>query len=288
MKMKKIIFLALFFLLVPFKTQAFSLSPTKIDLTIDAGEKQILEIKIKNNEKESAIFHPVVMGAEQTEFGTLVFVSGKSETESWATTKVSNFILQPGQEQTVQFLVDVPDGSYPGSYYLGLGASQESTSRSEVNLSGRLFTVVNIKVSGTANEELVLNNWKSTKMFWFSPEWKFNAEVENKGNVELPLKGSVVVYSLFGKKLVEKDLPMGNKIIPGTKRFFVWDAKLSKVDIFKPGIFRANLMLQYGLTGQKITASTTLWYFYPPTLFVIIAVPMIVVLVFLAKKIFSH
>lgn len=288
MKMKKIIFLALFFLLVPFKTQAFSLSPTKIDLTIDAGEKQILEIKIKNNEKESAIFHPVVMGAEQTEFGTLVFVSGKSETESWATTKVSNFILQPGQEQTVQFLVDVPDGSYPGSYYLGLGASQESTSRSEVNLSGRLFTVVNIKVSGTANEELVLNNWKSTKMFWFSPEWKFNAEVENKGNVELPLKGSVVVYSLFGKKLIEKDLPTGNKIIPGTKRFFVWDAKLSKVDIFKPGIFRANLMLQYGLTGQKITASTTLWYFYPPTLFVIIAVPMIVVLVFLAKKIFSH
>lgn len=286
--MKKIFFLTLFFLLVPFKTQAFSLSPTKIDLTIDAGEKQILEIKIKNTEAGPVGLRPVVMGVEQNTSGATIFVSGKSEIESWAVTKNTNFVLQPGQEQMVQFLIDVPDGSYPGSYYLGLGVGQDSVSESNVNLSGRLLAVVNIKVSGTANEELVLNNWKSTKMFWFSPEWKFGAEVENKGNVELPLKGSVVVYSLFGKKLIEKDLPMGNKIIPGTKRFFVWDASLSKVDIFKPGIFRANLTLQYGLTGQKITTSTTFWYFYPPTLFVIVAIPMLVVLIFLAKKIFSH
>lgn len=286
--MKKIFFLSLLFLLIPVSTRAFSLSPTKIDLTIDPGEKQILEIKIKNAEQQPVGLRPVVMGAEQNTSGAIVFVSGKSEAESWAMTKTANFVLQPGQEQIIQFLIDVPSGSYPGSYYLGLGVSQENVSGGNVNMSGRLLSVVNIKVSGTASETLVLNGWSSAEKIWFSPDWKLNAEVENKGNVELPLKGSIEVYSLFGRKLMEKDLPMGNKIIPGTKRFFVWDASLSKVDIFKPGIFRANLVLQYGLTGQKITTSTTFWYFYPPTLFVIVAVPLLVVLIFLAKKIFSH
>lgn len=284
--MKKWFLLSLLFLLSPAVASAFSLSPAKINLTINPGDTQILEIKIKNNDTVGQSFRPVVMGAEQTEEGAPRFVSGVSEVESWAAAKTEKFTLLSGQEKTVQFFVDVPGGSYPGSYYLGLGVEQSSGSEGNVSLSGRVLSLVNIKVAGTANEEIKLDEWQSIKKVWFSPEWKFAAAVVNKGNVELPLKGELIVYDFFGRKIADKELSLGNKLIPGTARSFDIDYSLSGHQRFIPGIYQTDFVLYYGLTNQKMIVSTKLWYFYPPTIFLFGALVFLPILIYLTRKIF--
>lgn len=284
--MKKYFLLSLLFLLSPVGASAFTLSPTKIDLTIDAGSVQIVEVDIKNDESGVLGFKPVVMGVEQTEQGNPKFVTGASEVESWAIVKAEDFTLAPGQEKKVQFSIDVPSGSYPGSYYLGLGAQQINGQNGEVSLSGRLLTLVNIKVAGVANEELRSDKWQSTKKVWLSPNWNFVSLVTNKGNVELPLKGELVIYNFFGRQIASKELLLGNEIIPGTLRSFDINFSLPSKYVFLPGRYQAGLVLNYGLTNQKIILSTDLWYFYPPTIFLFIVLIFLPVLFVLTKKLF--
>lgn len=286
--MKKWFFLFLFFLLSPVSASAFSLSPARIDLTIDPGSTQILEIKIKNNDQTAHNFRPVVMGVGQTEQGSPKFVSGVSEVESWAVVKTENFTLLSGQEKNIQFFIDVPGGSYPGSYYLGLGAEQLSGQDGNVNLSGRVLSLVNIKVAGIVNEEIKLDKWQSTKKVWFSPDWKFVSEAVNKGNVELPLKGELAVYNFFGSKVASEELRLGNKLIPATSRHFDVGFSLPGKYLFVPGVYQADFVLHYGLTNQKIILSTKLWYFYPPEIFLLAALIFLPVLFFLGRKIFRR
>ncbi len=284
--MKKLFLLLALILFSPTMVSAFSLSPAKISLTIDPGDTQILEIKIKNNDAIEQSFRPVVMGVEQTKEGTPRFVSGVSVVESWAATKIEKITLLSGEEKSIQFFVDVPSGSYPGSYYLGLGVEQSGGPEGNVALLGRVLSLVNIKVAGTANEEIKLNEWQSIKKVWFSPDWQFSAEVVNKGNVELPLKGELIVYDFFGRKMAGKELSLGNKLIPGTTRSFAADYSLSGSQRFIPGIYQTDFVLHYGLTNQKMIMSTKLWYFYPPTIFLFGALVFLPILVYLIRKIF--
>jgi hypothetical protein len=225
------------------------------------------------------------MGVEQTEQGVPRFVSGVSDVESWATVKAEDFTLLPGQEKVIRFFVNVPDASYPGSYYLGLGAEQLSEQSGDVNLPVRLLSLVNIKVAGIVNEEIKFDKWQSTKKVWFSPNWKFHSEAINQGNIELPLKGELAVYDFFGTKIASKELYLGNKLIPGTTRNFNTDFSLSGGCIFVPGIYQVDFILHYGLSNQMIVASTKLWYFYPPTT-LLGALVFLLILFLLGKKIF--
>jgi hypothetical protein len=283
--MKKWFFL-LFFLFSPAVASAFSLSPAKVDLTIDPGDIQIVEVKIKNNDKTEKSFRPIVMGVEQTEQGTPRFVSGVSEIESWADSKTQTFVLLPGQERNIQFSIDIPNGSYPGSYFLGLGAEQLGGQNGNVNLSGRLLSLVNIKVAGIVSEELGFDKWQSVKKIWFSPDWKFVSTMINKGNVELPLRGELVIYDFRGRKIAGQELYLGNKLIPGTARDLDFSFSLPGKYLFVPGIYQTDLVLHYGMTNQKMVLSTKLWYFYPPTIFLLMVLIFLPVLFFLTKKLF--
>ncbi len=286
--MKKWFLLFLFFLLSPVGTSAFSLSPAKVSLTIDPGETQIVEIKIKNNDDVARGFRPVIMGVEQSGQGSPKFVSGASEVESWVTAKTEKLSLLSGQQKNIQFFVDVPMGSYPGSYYLGVGVEQLSEQDGNVNLSGRLLSLVNIKVAGIVNEEIKVNQWQSIKKVWFKPDWKFVSEIVNKGNVELPLSGELIVYNFWGKKIASKELYLGNKLIPGTSRNFSVDFSLPGKHVFIPGIYQTDFVLHYGLTNQKMVLSTKLWYFYLPTMLVLGALIFLLILFYVLRGSFFH
>lgn len=266
---------------------AFSLSPAKIVLSIDPGDKQIFEIKIKNNENLSATFKPVVVGVEQNQSGAPVFVSGLTPTESWISFDTKSFVLGSGQERKIIFTLDVPENTYPGSYYLGLGVEKISNEKDNVNLSERVLSLVNIKVAGIVNEELKLEKWKSVNDIWFGPKWKFDLTFKNTGSVELPVGAKIILRNFRGNEILQEEIVKNIKIIPGTSRSIEHVFVLPKKFIFLPGIYQADLVLDYGLTKQNIFSVTKFWYFYPPILFFVVAVIFLPILFFIARKIFK-
>jgi len=267
---------------------AFSLSPAKIVLSVDPDDKQVFEIKIKNNENLSVTFKPVVVGVEQNQSGAPVFVSGLTPTESWISFDVKSFVLDPGQEKKIIFTLDVPDNTYPGSYYLGLGAEKISGGKENVNLSSRVLSLVNIKVAGIVNEELKLEKWESINDVWFNSKWKFDLVFKNTGSVELPVSAKMILRNFRGREILEENIATNIKIIPGTTRNIEHVFVLPKKFTFLPGIYQADLVLDYGLTKQNIFSVTKFWYFYPPLLFFVAIIIFLPVLFFLARKIFKR
>jgi len=285
--MKKWFLLILFFLLSPVGASALSLVPAKIDLTIDPGDKQILEIKIKNNDSVARDFRPVVMGVGQTAAGSPSFVSGLNEIESWAEAKTDNFTLLSGQEKNIQFVIDVPEGSYPGSYYLGLGVEQLSGKKDNINLASRVLSLVNIKVAGVANEAIKINSWKSVRNIWFTPNWNFVLSLQNKGNVELPLRADLVIRNFWGKEIARENLSMGSELIPGAVRDYTPSFSIKEKNIFWSGIFQADIVLEYGLTKQRLVAPIKFWYVYTSAVLVFSVVIFLLIIFLLTKKKFG-
>lgn len=283
--MKKIIFLLVICLLLGVVTIAnsFTVSPIKQVVTLEQGSWVNVKIKVRNTERETTKYKIAVLGVKQDDQGYPVYGEGIEEAENWVRAEQDVLEIKPGKEAEATFRVSVPKGTYPGSHYVGLSAEPVLGEIESKNFSGKLISLLLLEVSGTVTEELSVASWSGEKEFYWSLEdAKFGAVLKNSGNTELPITAKIRLYNWLDKKIIDSEVHLGGPLLPKTERK---SSVLLPVQTgwYLPGLYRAQLDLSYGRTGQKLSVQYPFWYVPIGWLVLIGAVILIVVWTIIKK-----
>lgn len=264
-------------LLIADTVQAFSISPLKFTTTVAAGDSQDWEVKVVNNSDHVSVFSPMVIGMKQDSIGRSIFGKNIDIAESWFKTQSGDVRLAPGESFNEIFSVNVPINTPPGAHYIGL-AIQEKSGQS---LSGQLATVLNLQISGTAQESLILEKFLINKEIFFNKNWLAQIQLRNNGNVSLNLDAKEDLF-YFGKKISQKSFNLGSVIFSQSIRNV--EINLSNVDKFIfPGFYRSNIKIVYGVTHQVINKEVGFWYL-PVWFLTVLSVIILSLIFFVFKK----
>lgn len=267
------------------EANAFSISPSKFLVTADQGMSQTITVKIKNNEAASMQFSASVLGAKQDDQGHPVFGTGIDDAENWVRPEIASFNIVPGETKTLDFFINVPKDTLSGSHYLGLAVEPIYPKGSQVSLGGRLVSILTLQVSGTVNESLGITRWKPSGNLFTENIWKFNLELKNSGDIEVPAVGSVSISNWKGKEIFSENLNLGNQILAGSLRSLEPSVVLADKG-FWPGLYQAKIKVSYGKTGQVAYAMANAWYLPLWSIFALCAffVVLIAVIIFLSRS----
>lgn len=240
--------------------RAFEISPIKMLITADPGTNQTVVLKIKNSEKNDAVFLLNVFGVSQNNSGTPLFERGVSPAESWVYPEDNKATIKKGETRSVNFIIKVPADATPGSYYLGLSAEPQTDKQSASSLSSRLVSLLTVQVSGVVQESVLIEKWEKTAGSEDGKKWKFNLNLKNNGSVEVPMRGLVTFKNFKGDAVFAETIALGNKLLAGSRRAIMSEISVDN-RIVIPGLYQAHIALNYGKTNQQVSATTYIWYF---------------------------
>jgi len=264
------------------KAEAFSISPSRFLVTADAGTSQKIAIKITNDQASGLQYSLSVLGASQDNKGYPVFSSGSDDAENWVHPDSQSVSLAPMETKTVSFNISVPKTALPGSHYLGLAVEPANSESGQVSLSGRLVSILTLQIAGKVNESLEVIKWRPAKEFFYGNNWKFELDVENSGDIEVPAACEVSVSDWGGRKLSAQTVPMGNQILAGSLRSL--KPAIFASGIKWPGIYQAKAQLIYGKTRQTVFAVADVVYI--PLWMIAAGILLILILFALAVRLF--
>ncbi len=274
---RKLLFLlALSFFWAP-PTLAFTISPVRFLITADPGSTQVTKIQVDNDEAIGMKFVPVVFGVRQGEKGQPVFGKNLESAEQWVKSVDTEINVGPGGKSEVVFEIDIPRDAIPGSHYLGLGVESGNTGKSNVGFSPRLLSLITIQVSGSAYESLLVKKFESEQSWTSQKSWRFDLVLENKGNVEVPVSGELVINSWRGHALVVKQIFSNNKVLAGAQKITNFETDVAG-SVLWPGIYQVESRIAYGLTKQSITAVDYVWYW---PVWSLVGLSVVVIVVFM-------
>ena len=91
-------------------------------------------------------------------------------------------------------------------------------------------------------------------------EVSFNLTLKNNGAVEVSLTGSVAIRNWRGEELFSEPIVLGNKLLAGSYRALSPTVRL-RDSVSLPGLYQAQIRINYGLTNQTSSAIEHVWYF---------------------------
>lgn len=251
--------LVLSFIFWQIPARAFSLSPSKIFITADAGSNQSVILNIYNDKEQAREFGLSVVGMKQDAAGRSIF-TGKIEGGSgWVSPENKNVQVLAKETKKVRFNVDVPSGVISNSYHYGLLVTGKNLASGQVGLDEALAAILVLQVSGQANEMVEIKQWKARKQLVFNKEdWEFDLQLKNVGNIDFPVNGKMQI-NYFGKDFTRKELFLGNNFLAQTLRTF--EPRIDFTEKFLwPGVYQTAVVVDYGRTGQTTTAVDYVWY----------------------------
>jgi len=242
----------------------FSISPTKILLTIESGKGSEVYVEVENNDKQEMFFSGTVLGVRQDNEGRPVFLSNYTEAEKWVKSKTGQLFLKPRAKGKVYFTIQVPTGTPAGAYYLALVVQSMSTSSlatgGNVGLTGQIASLLDLQVSGMAYESVKVNKWEFNKQQSSDERWKFSLDLENSGNIEVFLAGNLSISNWRGREIFKEKLNLGNKLLAHSFRFLSPEVDLDNRNIYLPGLYQIKVDINYGKTNQQVVNSVYVWY----------------------------
>lgn len=281
--MNKLLLLIIGFIFLPFSVQAFEISPLKHKITIDPGTESRAEISIKNTDNISEIYTPVVLCARADTAGRIDFSSETCPAKDWVIPLKKDVLLEAGENGRTTFVLKSPLNAMPGSYFLGLGIVNNPPA-GQMAIGTRLVSILELQVAGTAREALRINYFKSKNNIFNQAPWSFQINLENTGNVSVPLEASLILRRSTGEILEIKKILSTKDILPASQREL--ETKISPKEI-KMGNYYVDLVVDYGISKQKNTTSISFWYI-PKSYFIIsggILFLLILILIFRRKKV---
>lgn len=183
---------------------------------------------------------------------------------------LAKLTLKPRQIEALPVVIKIPADASPGGYYgvIRFTAAAPGIDTSGVSLSASLGALVFLRVNGTANEQLALDGFYVSKTNTDQAGWlfeeqpiTFNQRIKNTGNVYEQPTGQITVKDMFGNPVASVNVNLERRsILPGTTRRM--DQALDKSNIGNRmlfGLYRANLVLNYGESGKQLTSETSFW-----------------------------
>jgi len=316
--MKKVISIAVCAIWWMFSAQvamAFTVSPPRMELSADPGQKIEGAIKIFNETDKAMTVYTSTANftAKEGEEGVPVFLTPEEkegDLADWIEIEKGPITLSPAERKTMQYVVNVPAYADPGGHYAGIffgtqaGMEKGTTG---AGLSGKTGVLVLLSVAGDVREEGILEEFilKEKKGFYERLPIGFTIGFENLGNVHLKPQGEITVKDMLGRisasiDINKRKIGSGANVLPGTIRHFEgsWEKNTpekepqgfieklkAEKENFALGRYEAALNLEYGEQGKNVQKNIIFWVF-PWHLMLVSAIAIIIlmVLVVLAIK----
>ena len=196
----------------------------------------------------------------------------------WIETEPSRFFLEPGEEQRVRFVIDVPENAEPGGYYVSVvaGTTDVDPDATGVAILTRIGALILLTVPGEAEENLRAIELIAPSYIEGGPV-EFLARFENKGTVHLRPDASIVITNMLGRKVAEIPLESRN-VLPNAVRKIdaEWDAGLLL------GKYTATLSGKYGTRNLPLNIVSVTFWAFPWK--VALAVLLVLVFLYLTRK----
>lgn len=271
--------------IIPSKAIALTINPARLSISLDAGGTQVVTVVVRNDSAQTKSYKLSVMGVTEDSNGHPIFNNNIEEAEKWVTP--DNPVIKIAAKKTgpAYFTVMVPGIAAPGvGHYVGL-AITEIDSNTTAAISGRLISLLEIKIAGTVYESGFLNNWEANKFVNTSPAWPVTFSFYNAGKALVPISGQAQVINFWGTPVNSVNAPLGSAVLPGTNRNIVVPLNFSAAH-FWPGLYEVKLALTYGYTKQVLTKSA--WVLYLPLYSQIILAIFVVAAAFLAVRLIKR
>lgn len=268
-------------LLSPALVQAFSASPSTMDIEAGRGEKIDRQFTVTNTSSKDQTYY----------FGTLKFVpvgdSGSPQfipfekdhagLPEWIQFSAPSALIQANSKQDIPFSVVIPADSAAGTFY---AAVTISTAPAEIISTGatveaKTALLLFLTVKGTTTEKLALINFGSgnNQGIRTLPPKEFTATFQNQGNTLLIPEGTITIRNIFGKGVQTLIVnPEKGRLLPNANRLYQtpWrtenqaDGFLRKAEQewneFHFGPYKAHLVLTYGSEGKNtVSGEYTFW-----------------------------
>lgn len=169
------------------------INPTKIRLSIPAGESQSGVVEVENSSEESLLVKAYLADWKYTpaQDGTKEFFTAGMRPDSaaaWISTSVSEFVIPPKGSQSISYTVKVPLNAQGGHYavlffetFLSGSQPEDTTQLGVVVRIGALFY---IEPQGTIKRQAELSNLKIERNGSSEP-LAVALDISNTGNVDI-------------------------------------------------------------------------------------------------------
>lgn len=314
MKTKMICGLAVVLMLlgivIPFASDAVTVSPPILEIDASKGQVITQSIKVRNEASESVTYYLTAQKfIAAGESGAPQFVAGKAEDvdlASWIKFNYDNITIPGGQSAEVPFSVVVPSYAGPGGHYAAIFLStvppEAAAAGSQVSIASRIGTLVLVKIAGEVKESAELVEFMTASKTIASLPADFSIRVKNTGNVHVKPSGSIMIKNMFGSeagKVMVNDA--GGNVLPDSIRKFeaawvknpnavgattFWGKYRQEKENYAFGKYSADLAIAYGTAGKVLTASTSFWVIPWHVIIVNLVVIILIVIIayFLVKR----
>ena len=246
------------------------ISPPNFEISVDPGEVVAQQIRVSNRGDSPIPITMHVAGFRPRGQEGQVELTEQEEAEfgilTWTTVDPSEFLLEPGEEIPVTFLIEVPENAPPGGHYMSVLASLGSGGSGQgVAVGQRIGSLVLLRVTGEVVEQAQVAEIAAPGFAAKGPI-DFDVVLRNTGNVHLRPIGEIVVRGTFGGEVVRLPLEQRN-ILPDSERAFsaTWDTG------WNLGRYTAEYTGIYGSAGTNLKGSTSVILFPWPIILPIAA-----------------
>ena len=268
--MKKIVFIILFFFIIPVYRSSADTGVLVVPQVIDgeAKARDILEynIKIKNNGSAQADLYALVSDLKDGEAPNFL-EAGKLDNAvslaKWIRIKRGAIQIPPGGEAEIPLTIEVNLAARPGKYHAIIVFSQgNNTTIAKENYlnTNQPRLALNIEVVEDVIERAQLTNFSASRNVYLKLPAVFTAAVSNLGNRDVSPRGSILIYNRRGEEVAE--LPVnaeGKKIAPNGSEEYAntWDIKKGM------GKYKAKIEIEYGEKDKRDLSDTVFFWILP-------------------------
>jgi hypothetical protein len=264
------------------------LSPAITEGNATPGETQTHKIGVTNLSKVRQtyyIYKKDIVGVQDG--GVPIFAeeglekTGYELTE-WINTNVSEITLNPGEEQSIEATIAVPENATPCSHFGGVIVSMQPPRMRETGaaVGYEVAHIISLRVAGECVENAQIRSFSTGDYIYSKSKIDFKARIENKGSTLIRPIGPLEIYNMFGKRVAMLTFNESKAgIFPFVTRDFdiTWENE-------NPGFgrYEALLSVVYGDEGRQATISSTASFWILPLNIILPALGVLAVVLLIA------
>lgn len=297
----------------PTYANAFTLTPTRFELSGNPGETLKEEMLLTNETDTGEAFYASFSNFEaQGESGSPAFVDPKEGLGTWIKTEFSSVYLAPREEETVKFEITIPKDAEPGGHFAVIFWGTSPTNGSDgVSIGSKTGALVLLSVNGDVKEEagLLSFNTKENDFFYKTLPVSLEYRFKNDGGDRIKPVGTITIRnSLFIPTDRLDANPVEGNILPASTRKFnvdwvkyqqpkdyiiptgffekFWGEVSYQWKNFAVGLYSAKLNVEYGLKEEQVTR--TVYFFVFPWQLLLVLLVLFIILFFVGRKLLKR
>ncbi len=216
----------LFGLFAGIPAYALTVSPAKLEVTVDPGATYHGEIELFNEQAENKTFFSSFENFEpRGDSGAPYFIGAKDGLATWLSA-AGEVTLAPSERVVVPFSITVPANTAPGGYFAAVFFGSQppiAQGGGAVSIGGKIGVLILLRVSGEIEEsgglqELVAGDGQR---FWGTMPITLSYRLNNEGGDRVVPTGEITIKNTF--RLTSATLlanENGGSVLPGSTRKF--------------------------------------------------------------------